>query len=59
MKGGKEQWADMSGWTILHYACSRGHTDTVQVLLEKGASAAARNDVRAQGGMFLRLLVSH
>ena len=48
--------SDQHGFTPLHYACSHGHVNIVDYLLNKGA----RNDIVNMGGdSILHLAVSH
>ncbi|EPY40064.1 26S proteasome non-ATPase regulatory subunit 10 [Angomonas deanei] len=38
--------ADSDGWTPLHYAADKGHTETVRLLLEEGASVNSKDAMR-------------
>lgn len=39
------------GFTALHHACKKGHTDAAELLLAKGANPHALNAVRVGGGL--------
>lgn len=38
--------ADVGGWTPLHYACDQGHAVVAALLLDEGANANARDDMK-------------
>jgi len=33
------------GWTSLHYAVQKGHTETVQLLVDRGAEVTLKNNL--------------